>query len=163
MTRWMLGWIFDGSWIDFGWILGGFWKGLGLIFRWFFALFSKIAILLKSQQNTAWAHEFWRSALKKTCKFRQQKAKKRWEFTIGKKQAKKGLKNLIWERLGFRLGRVLGGFWRLLGCFEGSFFHACIWSGLQKCSWRHPGWILARFWKVWEGFWEVLGGFGEGF
>ena len=26
MTRWMLGWILDGSWTDFGWILGGFWE-----------------------------------------------------------------------------------------------------------------------------------------
>ena len=29
MTRWMLGWILNSSWMDFGWILGGFWEGLG--------------------------------------------------------------------------------------------------------------------------------------
>ena len=26
MTRWMLGWILDGSWIDFWWILGPSWE-----------------------------------------------------------------------------------------------------------------------------------------
>ena len=26
MIRWMLGWVLDGSWIDFWWILGPFWE-----------------------------------------------------------------------------------------------------------------------------------------
>ena len=26
MTRWMLGWILDGSWVDFWWILGPSWE-----------------------------------------------------------------------------------------------------------------------------------------
>ena len=26
MIRWMLGWMLDGSWIDFWWILGPFWE-----------------------------------------------------------------------------------------------------------------------------------------
>ena len=55
----------------------------------------------------------------------------------------------------------------LLGCSAGSFFHACIWSVLQKCSWGHLGWILAGLKRVWEVFWErlgrVMGGLGRDF
>ena len=29
MTRWMLAWILEGSWVDFGRILGRFWEGFG--------------------------------------------------------------------------------------------------------------------------------------
>ena len=53
--------------------------------------------------------------LKKTCKFGPKKVKNDANLQSEKKQAKNALKNLIWERLGLRLGRVLGGFWRLLG------------------------------------------------
>ena len=59
---------------------------------------------------------------------------------------------------GRGLGRVLGGVWRLWGPLLTSFFHACIWDGLQKRSWRGQAWILLRFCGVWEGFRE---GFGQ--
>ena len=78
----------------------------------------------------------------------QQTIKKAMRFCDRKGLAKKSFKNLIWERLGLHLGGFWEGFrasWGLLGCFGASFFHACIWSGLQKCSWRHQGWILFRF------------------
>ena len=26
MTRWMLGWVLDGSWVDFWWVLGPSWE-----------------------------------------------------------------------------------------------------------------------------------------
>ena len=58
-----------------------------------------------------------------------------------------------WER--FREG--FGASWGLLGRFGALFLHACFWSGLQKCSWRHLGWILARFYGVWHGFWKGFG------
>ena len=69
-------------------------------------------------------------------------------FCDRKGQVEKSVKVLIWERLGLHLGWLregFGGSWGLLGRFGASFFHACIWSGLQKCSWRHQGWILFRF------------------
>ena len=57
--------------------------------------------------------------------------------------------------LGAFLGLLLGtlgvfwegfeGSWTPLGCFGNSFFHSCIWSGLQKCSWEQLDWILVRF------------------
>ena len=78
----------------------------------------------------------------------QQTIKKAMRFCDRKGQARKSFKNLIWERLGLHLGWLregFGGSWGLLGRFGASFFHACIWSGLQKCSWRHQGWILFRF------------------
>ena len=78
----------------------------------------------------------------------QQTIKKAMRFCDRKGLAKKSFKNLIWERLGLHLGGFWEGFrasWGLLGCFGASFFHACIWSGLQKCSWRHQGCILFRF------------------
>ena len=49
---------------------------------------------------------------------------------------------------GKGLGRVWEGFGRfgdLLNRFLTSFFHACIWDGLQKSSWRLLDSILARF------------------
>ena len=86
--------------------------------------------------------------------------KKAIRFCDRKGQVEKSVKVLIWERLGLHLGWLwegFGGSWGLLGRFGASFFHACIWSGLQKCSWRHQGWILFRFCGVWDGFWEGFG------
>ena len=40
MTKWMLAWILEGSWIDFERILGGFWEAKILDFRIFFDVFS---------------------------------------------------------------------------------------------------------------------------
>ena len=77
----------------------------------------------------------------------QQTIKKAMRFCDRKGLAKKSFKNLIWERLGLHLGGFWEGFrasWGLLGCFGASFFHACIWSGLQKCSWSRLAWILVR-------------------
>ncbi len=51
----------------------------------------------------------------------------------------------------------------LLGCFGASFFHACIWSGLQSAF----GGIWAGCWLDFKGFWKdfgkVLGGLGRDF
>ena len=52
----------------------------------------------------------------------------------------------VWDGFWEGLGRVLGGIWRLLGAlgpFFGIIFHACIWNGLQTCSWKPLGSILA--------------------
>ena len=77
---------------------------------------------------------------------------------------RKSLKRGTWKGLELFLGGVWGGFWERFGGFGGlagrfltSFFHACIWDGLQKWSWRLLDWILARFSGVWRGFWEGLG------
>ena len=83
---------------------------------------------------------------------------------------RKSLKNGIWTGLGLLLGGVWGGFWEgfggfgsLLGFFLVSFFHAFIWDGLPKGSWRLLGSILARFEGVWKDFGRVWRGFWEGF
>ena len=62
-----------------------------------------------------------------------QNVKKRCEFTIGKRQAKKVLRNVIWDRLRLHLGGFgdwfgegFGASWRLFGRFGGSFFRACM-------------------------------------
>ena len=80
---------------------------------------------------------------------------------------RKSLKRGTWKGLELFLGGVWGGFWERFGGFGGlagrfltSFFHACIWDGLQKRSWRGQGWILLRFWGVWGG---ILGGIWPGF
>ena len=68
----------------------------------------------------------------------------------------------IWEGLG----KVLGWIWSLLGLsglFGASFFHACIWSGLQSAF----GGIWAGCWLDFKGFGKdfgrVLGGLGRDF
>ena len=90
-----------------------FGESFGKTFRGFLLLFSKHAKTFGSQQNTAWAHEFLRSALKKTNKFCHKTPKKRCKFAMRKERAKKLLKNVIWEGLGLNLG----GGWDALGHF----------------------------------------------
>ena len=55
----------------------------------------------------------------------------------------------FWE--GFR------AFLASLGPLLASFFGACILNALRKGSWRLLGWILAPFWRVWEGSGEGFG------
>ena len=86
-----------------------------------------------------------------------------------KRQARKSPQNWIWEGLGLHLGGVwdgLGRLWGALGRLLAHFWTIKIdlfsslgprWSG--KSLFPPSETILARFWRVWEGFGRVLGGF----
>ena len=69
---------------------------------------------------------------------------------------------LCWDNLK-RFGEGFGASWGFLGGFGASFFHACIWSGLQSAF----GGIWAGCWLDFKGFGKdfgrVLGGLGRDF
>ncbi len=78
-----------------------------------------------------------------------QNVKKRCEFTIGKRQAKKVLKNVIWERLGLHLGgfgrglgrdlEPLGASWVVFGALFSKLVFGMVVKGAFGGYW-------ARFW-----------------
>ena len=149
---------------DFGSIFRGFGKGLGGILG---GIFDYFWWFCRKRRNGVEGHETLRGRMNFEGWLKEKHTnfvKKHQKNDANFNQAKTGPKNLIWERLGLHLGGLGGGFGRdsgsllgPLGLFLGLFFHACIWTGVQKCSWRHLGKILARFGRVWEGFWEGFG------
>ena len=100
---------------------------------------------------------------------KKKSTKNRCKFAIGKNQAKKAFKNLIWERLGLHLGgfggsfgkglEALGAFWVVL---EALFFMLV--CGVVFKSALGAVWL--GFWFDFNGFWEdfgkVLGTLWEG-
>ena len=65
-----------------------------------------------------------------------------------------------WAPFGWGLGRSgpsFGHFWTLFGNFL-EVLNPFFFKHRSRMGSRRPfGWILDRFWKVWEGFWKGLG------
>ena len=99
-----------------------------------------------------------------------QNVKKRCEFTIGKRQPKKMVKNVIWDRLGLHLGgfgRGLGRDLEPLGAswvVFGALFSMLVFGMVVKSA---LGGHWVGFWVDFGGSWAAFGrvgaGFGEGF
>ena len=105
-------------------------------------------------------------------KNQENKLKNRFKFRVNKKTAKKSCKNWVWdppglhfeefrEALGGRLGalgRLFGVSWTLWGAS---------WTplGSHGCFGLDFGWVWGRSWsdfaRIWGGFCESSGGFGE--
>ena len=107
--------------------------------------------------------------LKNHANLAKKTAKNRCKFAIGKKQAKKNLKNLIWGRLGLHLGRfgegfgqgleALGAFWLVLEALFFMLVFGMVFKSALGTVW--PGFRF-DFNGFWDDFGKVLGRFWEG-
>ena len=150
--------------LDFSSIFPRFWTGFGKVFRLFLILFSKHAKTCGSQQNTAWAHEFQRSALKKTSKFRHKTTKKTMQIDDQKKTipkiAQKSDLGGSWALFGKGLGSSgpsWGYFWAHFDCLLDVPNHIFLKHWSKMGSKRPFGWLLDRFWEGLGRIWMRLG------
>ena len=100
--------------------------------------------------------------------------KNRCKFRLGKGQAKKALKNWIWEALGLNLGRVwdglgplLGALWEVFGLPKGSRKKFSIklrflmdLERVRRRFWGGFGWVWGVFWEPFGRSWCPLGSQG---